>query len=72
MSITDTTARSSYLVYRYRYREMKQPKIDAVRRIHHDRRDLDLMPPTVIAWWNIAATTKREAIQTGRSLIGRP
>ena len=60
---------TSYLVYSYRYNTMHRPRIDASRRIYKDRRDLDAMPPTVIAWANVAADTKREAIKIGRELV---
>lgn len=63
--------RPTYLVFTYQYNTMARPKLDAVRRTYHDRRDLDAMPPTVIKWWNVAATTKREAKTLGKSLAAQ-
>ena len=61
---------STYIVYSYRYNDMTRPRVDAFRRTHHDARDLDAMPPTVIRWVNVGALNKREALQCGRPLLG--
>ena len=61
----------TYIVYSYQYHTMPKPQYGAFRRTFHDRRDLDSMPPTVIKWVNVAATTQREALQVGKPLVGK-
>ncbi len=63
--MTDTT----YIVYSYRYNDMKRTKVDAQRRTFKDARDLDSLPPTVIKWANVGADNKREAIAIGRPFV---
>jgi len=61
----------TYIVYSYQYVEMTRPRIDAIRRVHHDERDMDSLPPTVMRWTNVGAVNKREAIQIGRDILER-
>ena len=60
---------SSYLVFTYQYREMPKAKLDAQRRVYHDKRDMDFMPATIIHWANVVADTKREAVKIGRHML---
>lgn len=56
--------KATYTVYRYQYREMKQPKWDAKKGTLDQVRDS--LPPTVMAkpgLWQIVAKSPREAMQ---------
>ena len=59
--------RHHYLVYQYQYREMRRPRVDAVRFDGMRMYDaVDLMPPTVKMFASVITNSKREAIKTFR------